>query len=170
MSNSKSKDLIIRAAQQLENSGKLVAEMKKELEAKSENADFGEAVRKNDEWWEVREVAKQLNIEVRPGKSIGTNQLYNFLMNSGLAMYPKDFVSGKHYYAPQQPQEDSGRMKIGETETNQENNQGERIFDHRLLIGTEKGVPYIMKKLLEAKEDGILEDLCLSWRSKQGWR
>jgi len=156
------KELIAQAAHTIE-------KLRQALQEKSINAEVGEAIRNNNEWWAVEDVVKKIKVEIRPGKMVGRNQLYNFMMNTGVAMYPKDWVSGSHYYAPQQAHIDSGRMKEGVTETKQENRQGEQISNHRLLIGTEKGVPYIMKKLEEAKEGGLLEDLCNSWRVAKGW-
>ena len=170
MEESQSKDLLVRATQQLESTNALMVELKEKIVEKSENAEFGKAIRKNNDWWEVRDVAKKLNIEVRSGKMIGVNLLYNFLMNTGMAMFPKDFVSNKHYYAPQQAMKDKGFMKQGVKDTKKENHNGETIYDYRLLIGTEKGVPYIMKKLLDAKDEGVIGDLCSNWRDAQGWR
>ena len=156
------KELISQASQ-------LIKALTLSLQERSVNADVGEAIRNNNEWWPVEDVVKKINFEIKHGKSVGRNQLYNFMMNTGMAMYPKDFVSGAHYYAPKQIHVDHGRMKEGVTETNQENRQGEQISNHRLLIGTTEGVPYIMKKLDEAKSGGLIEDLCSSWRVAQGW-
>jgi len=61
-------------------------------------------------------------------------------------------------------------MDLCETETNRETSTGEQIINHRLVIGTEKGVPYLIKKLTQAEEDGTLEALCMSWRDAAGWR
>ncbi len=163
------KDLLVRATQQLEAANNMLAELHTELAKTSEDAKFGKAIRKSNEWWDIGQVAQKLKIEIRPGKNIGRNQLYNFLMNTGMILYPKDRTSGKHYYRPKQIHEDCNRLKLSSKATQQENHQGEQIFDHRLLIGTEKGVPYIMKKLLDAQDDGVLDDLCSSWRDAQGW-
>lgn len=143
--------------------------LKRALQEKSVNAEVGEAIRNNNEWWEVSDIAKKVKFEIKPGKVLGRNQLYNFLMNTGMAHWKKDFVSGSGYYAPMQNHEDARRMKLGVTETKQENRQGELISNHRLLIGTEKGLPYIMKKLDEAHAEGDLEDLCGPWREAKGW-
>ena len=147
----------------------MVAELSERLREKSEDADFGKALRESDQWMEIRAVAQGLMIEVRPGKKLGRNQLYNFLMNTGMVEYPKDWTSGKRYYKPIQAFEDRGYLKLGEKSTGRENSQGEEMFDHRLLIGTEKGVPYIQQKMLKAKEEGVLDDLCKDWREARGW-
>ena len=169
MEEQEKKDLLVRTGQQLEVANNLLAELRTELAKTSEDAEFGKAIRANNEWWDIAQVAQKLKMEIRLGKNIGRNQLYNFLMNTGMILCPKDHVSGKMYYRPKQIHEDANRMKLSSKETKKENKLGELIFDHRLLIGTEKGIPYIMKKLSSAQEEGVLEDLCSSWREAQGW-
>lgn len=131
----------------------LIGKLTAALEGKSEDAELGAAIKAAGRWFDVAEAAKELAVEIAPGKRLGPNQLYAFLRNTSMVMRKRDPASGYWYHQPKQDQVDAGRMKL------QERHDSQREVIYRKTLISASGLIYLSRKITEAMSEGVLGDL-----------
>ncbi len=127
------------------------------LETKSEMAEIGEAITTAGKWFTIAEAAKELIVQVGKRKRIGQNQFYAFLRNTGLLMRKVDRAGEPpfwNYHQPYQTEIDTGRMKLEERQSNQ---HPDKIS--RLALISPTGLAFYQKKINQAIEEGVLDEL-----------
>jgi phage antirepressor YoqD-like protein len=168
-----SRELIARATQALETTSKLLEQTKAKLQEKNEHADLGRAISASDEHWDFGVAAKHIASEIGEiyqGKQLGRNELYWFCVRKEIIYCAKDKVSGKEEYLPYQNQVDVGRFvvksfqAIGKSGRPLTNSRDEEIINHLTFVTVAKGIPYLIKKLVESRDAGTLERDCKNWR------
>lgn len=152
-------ELLSRARDELVRKDGLLAELTAALDEKSRDAELGAAIVAAGRWFDVGETAKELAVEIAPGKRLGPNQLYAFLRNTGMVMRRRDPASGWFYHQPKQDQVDAGRMKLQErTDEGRRTADGRPSIYRKTLISA-SGLVYLSKRITEALSEGVLDDL-----------
>ena len=149
----RARDVLVKKDEQVRELSAVVEELNAALEVKNEHAELGAAIVQAGRWFDVAEAAKELAVEVAPGKRLGPNQLYAFLRNTGMLMRRRDPVSGWFYHQPKQEQVDAGRMKL------QERSDATRDVVYRKTLISTNGLVYLVRRLAEAGQAGALNDL-----------
>lgn len=147
------RDALIAKDEQIGKLSTIVAKLSTALAEKDSHAELGAAIVQAGRWFDVTEAAKELAVEITPGKRIGQNQLYAFLRNTGMLMRRRDPVSGWWYHQPKQDQVDAGRMKL------QERPDFSRDVVYRKALISPSGLIYISRKIAEAAAAGVLDEL-----------
>ncbi|MCK9569936.1 phage antirepressor KilAC domain-containing protein [Candidatus Pacearchaeota archaeon] len=142
----------------LAQSGRVIEALKGAIAAMKPNADLGAAIVSSGKVYEVREAAKELSIQIAPGKYLGPSQLYAFLRSTWMIMKRRDPRTHWDYHAPKQEHVDAGRMKLEERMSNAETEDGSMIVN-RMTIITPKGLVYIREKITKAIEEGAIYGL-----------
>lgn len=147
------RDALIAKDEQIGKLSTVVEKLNTALEEKNRDAELGAAIVAAGRWFDVAEAAKELAVELAPGKRLGPNQLYAFLRNTGMLMKRRDPVSGWWYHQPKQDQVDAGRMKL------QERPDFSRDVVYRKALISPSGLIYISKKIAEAAAAEVLDEL-----------
>ncbi len=149
--------LIEEARNALVQKDNIISRLTNALESKSEMADIGGAIVSAGKWFTIAEAAKEFNIRLDKKKVLGQNQLYAFFRNTGLLMRKEDRTGEPpfwSYHQPYQTELDTGRMKLEEKVSY----QYEGKISRTALISA-KGLPYYRKKIEQAIEEDVIDDL-----------
>lgn len=159
MSDSNYLALIEEARDALVAKDGLIEKLSAALEMKNRDAELGAAIVAAGRWFDVAETAKELAVELAPGKRVGPNQLYAFLRNTSMVMKRRDPSSGWFYHQPKQDQVDAGRMKLQEcVDERRRTPDGGAAVYRKTLVST-SGLVYLSKRIAEAAAAGALDDL-----------